>query len=63
LEQRFREYDRKYPGENVPLPPFWGGWRLEPQRIEFWQGRLNRLHDRLRYDRKGAGWEITRLNP
>jgi pyridoxamine 5'-phosphate oxidase len=63
LEQKFRKYDEKYPGENVPLPPFWGGWRLEPQRIEFWQGRLNRLHDRLRYDRKGDGWEITRLNP
>ena len=63
LEQRFREYDKKYPGENVPLPHFWGGWRLEPQRIEFWQGRLDRLHDRIRYDRKGDGWEITRLNP
>jgi len=63
LEQRFREYDQKYPGESVPLPPFWGGWRLDPQRIEFWQGRLNRLHDRLRYDRKGDGWEISRLNP
>ena len=63
LVQRFREYDKKYPGENVPLPPFWGGWRLKPQRIEFWQGRLNRLHDRLRYDRKGDGWEITRLYP
>jgi pyridoxamine 5'-phosphate oxidase len=63
LAQRFREYDKKYPGENVPLPPFWGGWRLKPTSIEFWQGRLNRLHDRLRYDRKGDGWEITRLNP
>ncbi len=63
LVQRFREYDKKYPGENVPLPPFWGGWRLKPERIEFWQGRLNRLHDRLRYDRKGDGWEITRLYP
>jgi len=63
LEQRFREYDKKYPGENIPLPHFWGGWRLEPQRIEFWQGRLDRLHDRIRYDRKGDGWEITRLNP
>jgi pyridoxamine 5'-phosphate oxidase len=63
LEQRFRQYDKKYPGDSVPLPPFWGGWRLKPNRIEFWQGRLNRLHDRLRYDRKGTGWEITRLYP
>jgi pyridoxamine 5'-phosphate oxidase len=63
LERRFHEYDRKYPGENVPLPPFWGGWRLVPQRIEFWQGRLNRLHDRLSYTRTPTGWEITRLNP
>ncbi len=63
LEERFRQYDKQYPGENVPLPPFWGGWRLKPERIEFWQGRLNRLHDRLCYERKGDGWEITRLYP
>lgn len=63
LERRFDEYDKQYPGADVPLPPFWGGWRLTPERIEFWQGRLNRLHDRLRYDRKGDRWEITRLYP
>jgi pyridoxamine 5'-phosphate oxidase len=63
LERRFREYDKKYPGEKVPLPPFWGGWRLKPERIEFWQGRLDRMHDRLRYERKEDGWEVTRLQP
>ena len=63
LERRFREYDKQYPGKDVPLPPFWGGWRLKPERIEFWQGRLNRLHDRLCYERQGDGWKITRLYP
>lgn len=63
LERKFREYDKQYPGADVPLPPFWGGWRLNPERIEFWQGRLNRLHDRLLYERKGDGWEVTRLQP
>jgi pyridoxamine 5'-phosphate oxidase len=63
LERRFQEYDRKYPGDDVPLPPFWGGWRLEPSRIEFWQGKINRLHDRLCYNRTPDGWTITRLYP
>jgi pyridoxamine 5'-phosphate oxidase len=63
LEARVQEYDRKFPGEAVPLPPFWGGYRLAPQRIEFWQGRVNRLHDRLVYTREGDGWRVTRLNP
>jgi len=63
LEARVREYDAKYPGEDVPLPPFWGGLRLKPERIEFWQGRINRLHDRLRYVRAGDGWTVERLYP
>jgi pyridoxamine 5'-phosphate oxidase len=58
-----REYDAKYPGAEVPLPPFWGGFRLEPEHIEFWQGRINRLHDRLRYTRAGDGWTLERLYP
>jgi pyridoxamine 5'-phosphate oxidase len=63
LKRRFHELEREYPKGNLPLPPFWGGYRLKPHRIEFWQGRLNRLHDRVRYDRAGDGWEISRLYP
>ena len=50
-------------GDPVPRPPFWGGYRLVPERVEFWQGRINRLHDRLRYTRRGEGWQIDRLAP
>jgi pyridoxamine 5'-phosphate oxidase len=63
LEARFARVDAEYPGDSVPLPPFWGGYRLAPHRIEFWQGKLNRLHDRLRYTREGTGWNVERLYP
>lgn len=66
LEQRLQELERRYPGDEIPLPPYWGGYLLAPQVVEFWQGRLNRLHDRLRYVRiKDAadGWKIERLSP
>ena len=63
LETRFREYEAKYKGAQIPLPPFWGGYRVEPLLIEFWQGRLNRLHDRLRYVREGGVWVRDRLYP
>jgi pyridoxamine 5'-phosphate oxidase len=52
----------RFPGE-VPRPPFWGGYRLVPACVEFWQGRLNRLHDRLRYTRRADGWTLERLAP
>ncbi len=64
LETRFAELDRTYPGEDIPLPPFWGGFRLAPDALEFWQGRRHRLHDRLRYSRRAEGtWAIDRLSP
>jgi len=66
LEQRYAELERRYPpGEPVPVPPFWGGYRVTPAAVEFWQGRANRLHDRLRYQREapGAKWETVRLQP
>ena len=63
LDRRFREYEARFRGQDVPLPPFWGGFRLRPLRIEFWQGRLNRLHDRIAYDRTEGGWRMSRLSP
>ncbi len=63
LDRVFREYERRFAGKNIPLPPFWGGYRLSPDLIEFWQGRANRLHDRLCYRRSGEGWTRTRLSP
>ena len=64
LEARMAELEAKHPGENIPLPPNWGGYVLAPERIEFWQGRANRLHDRLCYTRLAAGgWKIERLSP
>jgi pyridoxamine 5'-phosphate oxidase len=64
LEQRMRELVRQYEGGEVPLPPYWGGYRLAPYAIEFWQNRLSRLHDRLRYTRQADGtWLVERLSP
>ena len=64
LERAFAEIDAAHPGEDVPRPAPWGGYRLIPEAWEFWQGRDNRLHDRLRYDPDDAGgWRITRLAP
>ncbi|HEY5910256.1 MAG TPA: pyridoxamine 5'-phosphate oxidase [Verrucomicrobiae bacterium] len=64
LEGKWRQYDAKYPGENVPRPPYWGGYVLVPERVEFWQGRPNRLHDRFRYTRQpNNSWLIERLSP
>ena len=56
VEERFAEGD-------VPLPPYWGGYRVRPETIEFWQGRESRLHDRIRYLRSGEAWRIERLAP
>ena len=63
LEARLRELEREYEGRNVPRPTFWGGYRVEPEAIEFWQGRENRLHDRIVFRQTEGGWEIERLQP
>ncbi|WP_107490757.1 pyridoxamine 5'-phosphate oxidase [Streptomyces sp. TLI_171] len=64
LEQRYADLAARYPeGEGVPVPPFWGGYRVVPRTVEFWQGRENRLHDRLRYVADGEGWRVERLCP
>jgi len=63
LEKRFEEFSEKF-GDNVPRPPHWGGYRVKPATIEFWQGRDNRLHDRLRFRRTSEGvWVLERLAP
>ena len=64
LDAKLAELRAKYPeGSDVPTPPFWGGYRLVPTRVEFWQGRPSRLHDRVQYTRKNDRWTLERLSP
>jgi pyridoxamine 5'-phosphate oxidase len=64
LDERMAELIERYPGHRIPRPDFWGGYRVVPSSIEFWQGQLNRLHDRLRYRRRENGsWLLERLAP
>jgi pyridoxamine 5'-phosphate oxidase len=64
LDERYAELARRWPeGTEVPMPDFWGGFRVAPEVVEFWQGRTNRMHDRLRYRREGDKWVIERLAP
>lgn len=63
LEETFKAIEKKFAGQDVPVPPPWGGWRLVPETVEFWQGRRSRLHDRLRYRRSQDGWTVERLAP
>ena len=63
LEQRAAELEKQYGGGEIDCPEHWGGYRLKPERIEFWKSRIGRLHDRILYQRAGAAWTITRLAP
>ena len=63
LKERMSHYQDKFSQGEVPHPEFWGGWRVKPHAIEFWQGRANRLHDRLCYEKEGEQWHHHKLNP
>ncbi|MBO0723869.1 MAG: pyridoxamine 5'-phosphate oxidase [Blastocatellia bacterium] len=63
LDRLLIEAEKRFAGKTIPCPPFWGGFRLQPGRIEFWQGRENRLHDRMLYDLADGCWRIYRLAP
>jgi pyridoxamine 5'-phosphate oxidase len=63
LIKREKEFEQKFAGQEVPLPPYWGGYRVIPSRFEFWQGRAYRLHDRFTYERTDDGWTTQRLSP
>jgi pyridoxamine 5'-phosphate oxidase len=63
LTRNYERYEKQFAGKEVPLPPFWGGYRINPTEFEFWQGRDSRLHDRICYSIKGYGWHIYRLSP
>jgi pyridoxamine 5'-phosphate oxidase len=63
LDGRVVEAEARFDGCKVPRPPYWGGYRVQPDTVEFWQGRANRLHDRLQYRRDGESWRVERLSP
>ena len=63
LERRYADVAARFPGEEVPLPPHWGGFRLIPDTYEFWEHAENRLHDRIRYQRDAEAWKRERLAP
>lgn len=63
LTAAYDEMTARFEGQDVPLPDHWGGYRVEPEAVEFWQGRPGRMHDRLVYVREGEGWRIQRLAP
>lgn len=63
LDERFRKYEEEFDGKEVPRPRFWSGFRVHPERIEFWKGKPNRLHERHLYTRDGNSWKIETLYP
>jgi pyridoxamine 5'-phosphate oxidase len=63
LDAAYAEMQARFPGEEIPRPPHWGGYRLRPDTIEFWKGRAHRLHDRFLFTRSDDGWDVSRLWP
>jgi pyridoxamine 5'-phosphate oxidase len=63
LESKVSEQEERFAGREVDRPPYWGGFRILPDAFEFWQGRADRVHDRIRYEREERGWKIARLSP
>jgi len=63
LDRRMKELEKKYEGQDIPRPPHWGGYRVVPSSIEFWQEGQGRLHDRFLFTKVKDGWDLTRLNP
>ena len=63
LEERFIEIEKKYEGKKIPCPDYWGGYCLEHRKVEFWQGRRDRMHDRFAYTKHGTTWQTERLSP
>jgi pyridoxamine 5'-phosphate oxidase len=63
LEDAVHAAEHRFAGHAVPKPPYWGGYRIAPVAVEFWQGRADRLHDRIRYRHDGSRWVIERLAP
>lgn len=63
LAEKVDYYTKKFAGKEVPLPEFWGGWRVKPNYLEFWQGRANRLHDRVCFEKSNSGWQNFKLQP
>jgi pyridoxamine 5'-phosphate oxidase len=63
LHERVQKYEREFEGKDVPRPKYWSGFRVRPERVEFWKGKPNRLHERHLYTRVGAGWKIETIYP
>lgn len=63
IEEKYKNYSKEFAGKEVPLPDFWGGFRLIPDYFEFWQGRESRMHDRISYEKNNDNWNLSRLSP